>query len=751
MSQTRLRLSKQLQLSSSPASVLYTNSDNELTYLAPPGADRILFYDHSGVVINWLDLGPGLQITGTTLDTTSSSGYGTIQEEGSPVGPGNSVINFVGSGITAADAGSGVTSVTINTFLNTLATSGAVNLASHVTGDLPFANLTQIAGLSVLGVTGDSTADVAAITAGTDHQVLRRSGTSLAFGALNLAQSAAVSGVLDETNGGTGQSTITTGDILYGSASNTLGKLAGVATGNALISGGVATAPSWGKIGLTTHVSGTLPIANGGTNVTTYTTGDILYASATNTLSKLGIGTSGYILRVSGSGVPEWVTPLDLGYSTKNAVRVATTTAGTLSTSFENGDTIDGVTLATGNRILIKDQAAPAENGIYVVNASGAPTRAADADAWAELVSAFVWVEEGTTNADTGWLCTVNSGGTLNTTAVTWAQQSGAATITAGAGLTKTGNTIDVITASSSRIVVNANDIDLATTAVTPGSYGSATQVGNFTVDSYGRLTAAGTISISLPSSAITDFSEAVDDRVAALLVEGTGVNLTYNDGANTLTVDVDTLYTANGSISAARTVTLGAAGSITFVDNSTNDNLFIEDGGVSLMNALVTVTDSDFIVTAPASLTVGDTFDLVLTGTTTAVITDSRATTTGLEYNADYSAEFTDRTLVDKEYVDNAVTNASVTITRAYVEGSTASSIDLDANTGVVKDVDGNNVAFTIPTDEAKFKVFKNGQLLMQTGTATTRDYDVNTTTHVLTLEVALSASDILMVEKFN
>ena len=78
-------------------------------------------------------------------------------------------------------------------------------------------------------------------------------------------------GVLNETHGGTNQSSYVTGDLLYASATNTLSKLADVATGNALISGGVATAPSWGKIGLTTHVTGTLPVGNGGSGATTLT------------------------------------------------------------------------------------------------------------------------------------------------------------------------------------------------------------------------------------------------------------------------------------------------------------------------------------------------------------------------------------------------------------------------------------------------------------------------------------------------
>jgi hypothetical protein len=75
--------------------------------------------------------------------------------------------------------------------------------------------------------------------------------------------------VVPATAGGTGQTSYAVGDLLYANTTTTLAKLADVATGNALISGGVSTAPSWGKIGLTTHVSGVLPVANGGTNAST--------------------------------------------------------------------------------------------------------------------------------------------------------------------------------------------------------------------------------------------------------------------------------------------------------------------------------------------------------------------------------------------------------------------------------------------------------------------------------------------------
>lgn len=108
------------------------------------------------------------------------------------------------------------------------------------------------------------------------------------------------------------------------------------------------------------------------------------------------------------------------GTSWKEKVRVATTANGTLASAFENGDTIDGVVLATGDRILLKNQTAGAENGIYVVAASGAPTRANDADSSDELVNATVKVSEGTINADTEWQCTTNATITVNTTALTW-------------------------------------------------------------------------------------------------------------------------------------------------------------------------------------------------------------------------------------------------------------------------------------------------------------------------------------------
>jgi hypothetical protein len=102
-----------------------------------------------------------------------------------------------------------------------------------------------------------------------------------------------VAGTLAATNGGTGQSSFAVGDLLFASTTTALSKLADVATGNALISGGVGVAPSYGKIGLTTHVSGTLPVANGGTGITTTpSVGTIPYGTG-SVYSLLAAGTAG--------------------------------------------------------------------------------------------------------------------------------------------------------------------------------------------------------------------------------------------------------------------------------------------------------------------------------------------------------------------------------------------------------------------------------------------------------------------------
>ena len=102
-----------------------------------------------------------------------------------------------------------------------------------------------------------------------------------------------------------------------------------------------------------------------------------------------------------------------------------------------------GSSLTAGDRVLVKNQASSAENGIYAASASGW-TRTADMNVWSEVPSAFTFIEQGTTLADTGWVCTANQGGTIGVTAMPWVQFSGAGTYLAGNGLQISGNTFSV-------------------------------------------------------------------------------------------------------------------------------------------------------------------------------------------------------------------------------------------------------------------------------------------------------------------
>ena len=149
------------------------------------------------------------------------------------------------------------------------------------------------------------------------------------------------------------------------------------------------------------------------------------------------------------------------GLDVKGSVRAATTANITLS----GAQTIDGVSVIAGDRVLVKDQSTASTNGIYVAAAS-TWSRATDADVDAEVhAGMFTFVEEGTANADSGWVLTTNNPITVGSTALAFAQFSGAGQITAGAGLTKTGNTIDAV-GTANRITVNANSIDIASTYV---------------------------------------------------------------------------------------------------------------------------------------------------------------------------------------------------------------------------------------------------------------------------------------------
>lgn len=156
-----------------------------------------------------------------------------------------------------------------------------------------------------------------------------------------------------------------------------------------------------------------------------------------------------------------YVDALIQGFDWKQSVRAATTTAGSLSTSFAAGQAIDGVTLVAGDRILVKNQANGAENGIYVVNPTGSPTRAQDANSSADMTAGVtVFISEGSTQGNSSWSLTSDDPVSLGTTLIEFTQVAGGSLYVAGNGLVLSGSTFNVVAADTS-LTVNADSLQV--------------------------------------------------------------------------------------------------------------------------------------------------------------------------------------------------------------------------------------------------------------------------------------------------
>jgi hypothetical protein len=207
------------------------------------------------------------------------------------------------------------------------------------------------------------------------------------------------------------------------------------------------------------------------------------------------------------------------GLDVKQSVRAATTAAVNLSTDLEDGDSLDGVTLATGDRILVKDQGGPGvahvDNGIYVVQASGAPVRASDSNGTADTgelsPGTFTFVEEGTVNSDKGFVISTNGTITVGSTAIAWTQFSGAGSFVAGDGLSQSGNTINVNVVSD-RTAITGDAVDIASTYV---GQTSITTLGTITTGTWEATDVAvehGGTNASTESGARTNLASAASE-----------------------------------------------------------------------------------------------------------------------------------------------------------------------------------------------------------------------------------------------
>ena len=283
---------------------------------------------------------------------------------------------------------------------------------------------------------------------------------------------------------GTDPQTPTKGQVWFNSTSNTLKIydgtsvktiVNGVGVSAPITKSGTDASPVIGISDATSSTSGAMPFSD---------KAKLDNSTASSTPSTLVIrdsaGNSSFADPTTGShaATKNYVDNLSFGLKWKDPVKAATTLEITLS----GIQTIDGIPILAGDRVLVKNQSTSTTNGIYIA-ASGPWSRSEDFNSDSEVASGTLMVSRGTVNADTQWTCTTDSP-VLGTSAIVFVQMNGGSSITAGDGLAYSGNTLNVGTASTSRIVVNADNIDLATTGVSQGTYSKVT------VDSYGRVTA---------------------------------------------------------------------------------------------------------------------------------------------------------------------------------------------------------------------------------------------------------------------
>jgi hypothetical protein len=425
-----------------------------------------------------------------------------------------------------------------------------------------------------------------------------------------------------------------------------------------------------------------------------------------------------------------------VGIDWKPSVRVATTANGTLSTAYVNAATVDGVTLATGDRILIKNQTTGSENGIYTVNASGAPTRAIDADTSAEVSGGFaVFVEEGTLYADTGWVVTNNGPITLGTTALVFTQFSGTGTYTNGTGITLTGN-------------VFALDTSVATTAsntqtFTNKTFNTAGAGNSFSINGTAITAVTGTGSAVLASSPTLvtptlGVASATSINKVAITAPATGSTLTIADGKTLTASNTITLTATDGS-----TLAIGAGGTLGTAA-FTATSAYLAAGVTSLpsvtsVNSTTIPSSSTLLVSGgalgtPSSGTLTNATGLPITGITASTTAALGVGTIELGHATDTTISRVSAGVVAIEGVNIVTTSSTDTLTNKSLTSpaltGTPTAPTATAGTNTTQIATTAFVAAAVSASGTRKYTATNASITPSSGTAT---WSIPATTHLI------------------
>jgi len=344
--------------------------------------------------------------------------------------------------------------------------------------------------------------------------------------------------------------------------------------------------------------------------------------------------------------------------------------AGTLTNITLSGlQTIDGYSVLAGNRVLVKNQTATADNGIYVASAS-AWTRATDMDVWAEVPGAYTVVLNGS-QANTAWVSTSADTGTIGVTPITFVQFSGVSTYYAGTGLTLASNTFSI------------------TPVGTANTYGSASAVPVFTTNASGQITAVTNTTIAIANTQVSGLGTMSTQNANAVAITGGSIDGT-TVGLTTATTVRGTTITATSQFSGPGTGLTGTATSLSIGGNAatatssgsvTNSVTFNSGGagGVSPItyNGSVAQTISYNTIGAPSTTGSG------ASGTWGIAISGNAATVTNGLYSTGSYSNPTWLTSISGSIVSGAVASATLAASATNIAGGTAGALAYQTGAG--------------------------------------------------------------------
>lgn len=609
----------------------------------------------------------GLTVNRTALSTVDSASL-TV------VGPTTTAATngwLYGAKIVAPVSGSGLLATSIGLFVGKPTNSGGTtgntyslyvekptvgtgsNWAIYSEGSIQVGDALSTASSSFQLInTVATTVDFAG--ASTTLNIGAAAGTATFNGTLNIAsgKTLTIGGTAVLTGSGLGSG-------VTGSSLTSVGTIAtGVWQGTAIAVGYGGTGTNSGSITGT----GALTFTAGGTdtNVTLVPNGTGTVDVSSKRITNVATPTSSTDAANKG-----YVDSLVQGIDVHASVRATTTANITLSAP----QTIDGIAVIAGNRVLVKDQTTQSQNGVYIVNAS-TWVRATDFDSAANVsANAFFFVEEGTLYGDSGWTLTNNGTPAIGTDALTFTQFSGAGAIVAGAGLTKTGSTIDVI-GTADRITVAADSIDIASTyagqstITTVGTITTGTWGGSFSAVSGANLTSltAGNLSGTIPSAVLGN---------STVYIGTTGVALNRTSGA--LTLAGLTLTTPDIGVATATSVN-----KLTITAPASGSTLTIADGKTLTVSETLT-----FSATSAASVAFGSGGTVIYSGGNIGAASATSLSSSGLVTATGFVTSDGTKGINFKDGIGTAGTASGDT--RLY---TTAGDLYLFANAGSAKKI---------------------------------------------------------------